>query len=137
MRPNPDERTGATPAPRAARPQPSPSPAVAWREIGRAEHGDALWITWIGFADDRGREAFYRSLVVADDAIAVSVEREAASGDGGTRAVHRGRCGPPPPDDATSIEERAARLLAAADEAVAKAGGGRARRVAGAQPDAG
>jgi hypothetical protein len=47
---------------------------MTWREIGRAEHGDRLWITWISFADGRGPggDALYRSLVVADGAIAVA-----------------------------------------------------------------
>ena len=149
MTPDPaDERTGTAPAPgaptSAAAPLP-PSPAVAWREIGRAEHGDPLWVTWIGFADGRGRggTALYRSLVVADDAIAVAVEREPPSGAGAPRPVHRGRCGPPPPDDIRGPEERAAPLLAAADEAVARAatavarGGDRTQPGTGAQPDVG
>ncbi len=144
MTPNPaDERTGAASEPGAAPPQ--PSPAVAWQEIGRAEHGDPLWITWIGFAHGRGRgsTALYRSLVVADDAIEVAVAREPPSGSGAPRPVHRGWCGPPPPDDARGVEERAAPLLAAADEAVACAttavarGDARAQPGTGAQPDAG
>ena len=149
MTPNPaDERTrdapgGAAPPP----PPPSPSPAVEWREIGRGEHGDALWVTWIGFADGRGRggSALYRSLVVADDAIEVAVEREPPSGAGAPRPVHRGRCGPPPPDDIRGLEERAAPLLAAADEAAARAsaatamagGVGRTHPGVGAQSDLG
>ena len=146
MTPNPaDERTGAAPMPGAAPSSPSPSsrPAVAWREIGRGERGHARWVTWIGFPDDSGRgDAFYRSLVVADDAIAVAVEREPPSGFGAPRPVHRGWCGPPP-DDARSVEERAAPLLAAADEAVARAvtatarGRDRVQPGTGAQPDAG
>ena len=125
MKPNPDERAEAASAQGAAppvSPPPSPLPTVAWCEIGRAERGDALWIAWIGFADGRGSggEALYRSLVVADDAIAVSVEREPRSGAGAPRPVHRGWCGPPPPDDARGLEERAAPLLAAADEAAAR-----------------
>ena len=145
MTPDPaDESTGAAPAPGAA-PVP-PSPAVAWREIGRAEHGDPLWITWIGFADGRGRggTALYRSLVVADDAIAVAVEREPPPGAGVLpRPVHRGWCGPPPADDARGVEERAAPLLTTADEAAARAvtavarGDARAQPGTGAQPDAG
>ena len=141
MRPDPaDESTGAAPAPGAA-PMP-PSPAVAWREIGRAEHGDPLWITWIGFADGRGRggTALYRSLVVADDAIAVAVEREPPSGTGAPRPVHHGWCGPPPRDDARGVEERAAPLLAAADEAASRAAAKAAAHAqpgTGAQPDAG
>ena len=152
MKSNPDKSTGAAPAPGATppsapvSPSPSPAPVVAWREIGRAERGDALWITWIGFPDGhggRGGEALYRSLVVADDAIAVAVEREPPSGAGAPRPVHRGRCGPPPPDDARGVEERAAPLLAAADEAVTRAvtavarGDARAQPGMGAQPDAG
>jgi hypothetical protein len=144
MTPNPaDDGTGAAPAPGAARKP--PSPAVAWREIGRAEHGDPLWIMWIGFADGRGPggDALYRSLIVADDAIAVAVEREPPSDAGAPRPVHRGWCGPPPPDDARGVEERAAPLLAAADEAVARAvtavarGRDRTQPGTGAQPDAG
>ena len=139
-----DERTEAAPAPGAAPPR--PSPAVAWNEIGRGEHGGALWVTWIGFADGRGAragDALYRSLVVADDAIEVAVEREPPSGAGAPRPVHRGRCGPPPPDDARGVEERAAPLLAAADAAAARAvtamarGRDRARPGTDGQPDAG
>ena len=140
-----DERTEAAPAPGAARML--PLPAVAWREIGRGEHGDARWVTWIGFAPGRGAragDALYRSLVVADDAIEVAVEREPPpSGTGAPRPVHRGRCGPPPPDDARGVEERAVPLLAAADAAVARAvtavprGGDCAQPGTGAQPDAG
>jgi hypothetical protein len=146
MTPDPaDEGTGAAPAPGAAPTLPSPSPsspAVAWREIGRGERGTTRWVTWIGFADDRGGRggAFYRSMVVADDAIEVAVEREPLSGAGAPRPVHRGRCGPPPPDDAKGIEERIAPLLAAADEAaarVARADASRARPRGGAQPDVG
>jgi len=146
MTPDPaDESTGAAPAPGAAPmpPSPSRSPAVTWREIGRAEHGDPLWVTWIAFADGRGGDALYRSLVVADNAIAVAVEREPPSGSGAPRPVHRGWCGPPPPDDARGVEDRAAPLLAAADEAVARAvtavarGRDRAQPGTGAQPDAG
>ena len=114
---------------------------MAWREIGRSERGDARWVTWVGFADGRGRggTALYRSLVVADDAIAVAVEREPPSGAGAPRPLHRGRCGPPPPDDARGVEERAAPLLAAADKAVAAVarGDARAQPGTGAQPDAG
>jgi hypothetical protein len=118
---------------------------VAWHEIGRAEQGDPLWITWIGFMDGRGRggDALYRSLVVADDAIEVAVEREPPSGAGAPRPVHRGWCGPPPPDDARGVEERAAPLLAAADAAAARAvaamarGRDRARPGTDGQPDAG
>ena len=145
MRSDPaDERTGATPAPGAAPPShPPPAPAMTWREIGRAERGDALWVTWIGFADGHGRgDALYRSLVVAGGAIAVAVEQEPPSGAGAPRPVHRGWCGPPLPDDARGVEERAAPLLAAADEAAARAAtradDGRARPGEGARrPDAG
>ena len=82
-------------------------------------------MTWIGFAPwrrARAGDALYRSLVVADDAIEVAVEREPPpSGTGAPRPVHRGRCGPPPPDDARGVEERAAPLLAAADAAASRA----------------
>lgn len=98
----------------------APTPAAAWREFGRAERGDALWITWIAVLGGRG-DALYRSLVVADGAIAVSVELLPCRG-GGSRAVHRGRCTLPALDDAQSIEGRAASLLAAADEALARTG---------------
>lgn len=115
---------------------------MAWREIGRSGHGDARWVAWIGFADGRGRgEALYRSLVAADDAIEVAVEREPPSGTGPPRPIHRGRCSPPPPDDTRGFEERAAPLLAAADEAAARAaaarGGDRTQPGTGAQPDVG
>jgi hypothetical protein len=95
-------------------------PTAAWRETGRAERGDALWITWMAFLGDRG-DVLYRSLVVADGAIAVSVEWEPQPGGGAARTIHRGRCGLPQPDDARSVEGRAALLLAAADKAVSRA----------------
>ena len=104
------------PTPGAALPQP---PAVPWREIGRAEPDDALWITWVAFLG-AGGDVLYRSLVVADGAIAVAVELEPWLGNGTTRAIHRGRCGLPPADDAYGFEGRAALLLAAADKAVAR-----------------
>jgi hypothetical protein len=107
----------AAPSPGAAPPSP---PAAAWREIGRAEPGEALWVTWVAFLGDGG-DALYRSLVVADGAIEVSVELQPRSGAGGARTVHRGRCGLPSPDDARGIESRAALLLAAADKTVSRA----------------
>ena len=117
VRLNSGGRDMAAPPPGAA---PSPPPITAWCETGRAEPGDALWITWMASLGDRG-DVLYRSLVVADGAIAVSVEWEPRPGGGAVRAIHRGRCGLPPSDDARGVEGRAALLLAAADKAVARA----------------
>lgn len=134
--PRPGEQTLCEPA--AAALSSPPWPAVAWRETGRAGRGDALWITWIAVVEGCG-DTFYRSMVVADGGIEVSVEREPRSGGGAPRALHRGRCGLPPDDSGDGVEERAAALLAAADDAVARAAdaGGRARTNKGAEPDKG
>jgi hypothetical protein len=65
-----------------------------------------------------GGDALYRSLVVADGAIAVTLDFH-SRGVSGTRTVHRGRCGLPPDPEQTA--ERVRLLLAAADRAAAKA----------------
>jgi hypothetical protein len=61
-----------------------------------------------------GSDALYRSLVVADGAIAVTIDFH-SRGVPGTRTVHRGRCGLPQDPDQTA--ERVRLLLAAADRA--------------------
>ena len=67
-----------------------------------------------------GGDALYRSLVLADGAIAVTVELHACRGGSGPRTVHRGRCGlPPDPEEAA---ERVRLLLRAADRAAAEVG---------------
>jgi hypothetical protein len=65
-----------------------------------------------------GGDALYRSLVVADGAIAVTVELH-SRGVSGTRTIHRGRCGLPRDPERTA--ERVRLLLGAADRAAAKA----------------
>ena len=101
----------------ATAPPPLPS-APVWCEIGRPSSGEAQdWTTWVSPLGD-GDEALYRSLVLADGAIAVTVDLHARDVPG-TRTVHRGRCGLP--RDPDQIAERVRLLLGAADRAAAKA----------------
>ena len=65
-----------------------------------------------------GGDALYRSLVLADGAIAVTVELH-SPGAPEPRTIHRGRCGLPPDPERTA--ERVGLLLAVADKAVARA----------------
>jgi hypothetical protein len=105
--------------PSTAPPQP---PAPAWREFGRPSPEEAqVWATWVaplGRSGDGG-DALYRSLVLADGAIAVTVELLSRRGGSGPRTVHRGQCGLPP--DPEQIAERVRLLLGAADRAAARA----------------
>ena len=95
-----------------------PPPAPVWCEIGRPTPGEAQdWTTRVSPLGDGG-DALYRSLVLADGAIAVTVELH-ARGVSGTRTIHRGRCGLPRDPEQTA--ERARLLLGAADRAAAKA----------------
>jgi hypothetical protein len=95
-----------------------PPPAPVWCEIGRPSPGEAQdWATWVSPLGDGG-DALYRSLVLADGAIAVTVDLH-SRGLSGTRTIHRGRCGLPRDPERTA--ERARLLLAAADRAAAKA----------------
>jgi len=95
-----------------------PPPAPVWCEIGRPSPGEAqVWTTWVAPLGEGG-DALYRSLVLADGAIAVTVELH-ARGVSGMRPIHRGRCGLPRDPDRTA--ERVRLLLAAADRAAAKA----------------
>ena len=124
MTPNPaDEGTGAAPAPGAAPTLPSPSPsspAVAWREIGRGERGTRAGSRGSASRTTGGRgDAFYRSMVVADDAIEVAVEREPPYRRRGA-AARAPRPVRPAAGRRRGIEERAAPLLAAADKAAAR-----------------
>jgi hypothetical protein len=92
--------------------------APVWREFGRPSSGEAQdWTTWEAPLGEGG-DALYRSLVLADGAIAVTVElhlREAS----GPQTIHRGRCGLPRDPDQTA--ERVRLLLGAADRAAARA----------------
>ena len=95
-----------------------PLPSV-WFEIGRPSPGEAQdWATWVLPFGEGGGDALYRSLVVADGAIAVTVELHSPRVSA-PRTVHRGRCGLPRDPDQTA--ERVRLLLAAADRAAAKA----------------
>ena len=96
---------------------PVPSTPV-WFEIGRPSPGEAQdWAAWVSPLGDGG-DALYRSLVLADGAIAVTVDLH-SRGVSGTRTIHRGRCGLPRDPDQTA--ERVRLLLAVADKAVARA----------------
>ena len=66
-----------------------------------------------------GGDALYRSLVLEDGAIAVTVELLSRRGGAAPRTIHRGRCGLPPDPEQTA--ERVRLLLEAADRAVAQA----------------
>ncbi len=100
-----------------ATPPPQPS-APEWREIGRPSPGEAQdWATWVSPLGDGG-DALYRSLVLADGAIAVAVELH-SRGASAPRTVHRGRCGLPL--DADQTAERIRLLLGAADRAAERA----------------
>ena len=96
---------------------PLPSTLV-WFEIGRPSPGEAQdSATWVLPLGDGG-DALYRSLVLADGAIAVTVELHSPRVSA-PRTVHRGRCGLPRDPEQTA--ERARLLLGAADRAAAKA----------------
>ena len=108
--------------PSTAPPEPPLPPAPAWQEIGRPSPDEAQdWATWVApLGRGGGRAAaLYRSLVLADGAIAVTVELHAGRGGSGPRTVHRGRCGLPPDPERTG--ELVRLLLGAADRAAAKA----------------
>jgi len=97
---------------------PLPSTPLLWREFGRPSSGEAQdWTTWEAPLGEGG-DALYRSLVLADGAIAVTVELQ-SRGAPETRTIHRGRCGLPRDPDQTA--ERVRLLLAVADKAVARA----------------
>ncbi len=101
--------------PATAPPLPS---APVWRELGRPSPGEAQdWTTWVLPLGESG-DALYRSLVLADGAIAVTVELHSRRRSG-PRTIHRGRCGLPPDPEQTAEHVRL--LLGAADRAVAKA----------------
>ena len=62
-------------------------PAPAWMEVGRPSPGEAQhWATWVAPLDRGVGDALYRSLVLADGAVAVTVDictrRHAAAGPG-------------------------------------------------------
>ena len=97
---------------------PLPSTSLFWREFGRPSSGEAQdWTTWEAPLGEGG-DALYRSLVLADGAIAVTVELQ-SRGAPETRTIHRGRCGLPRDPDQTA--ERVRLLLGAADRAAARA----------------
>jgi hypothetical protein len=99
-------------------PQPAKPPVPVWWEIGRPSPGEAPdWITWVAPLGDHG-EAFYRSLVVADGSIVVTVELHLRRGSR-HQTIHRGRCGLS--QDAGLTPEGVRSLLTAADEAVERA----------------
>ncbi len=96
---------------------PLPS-APVWREFGRPSPGEAQdWTTWEAPLGDGG-DALYRSLVLADGAIAVTIDLYSRRRSG-PRTIHRGRCGLAPDPERTA--ERVRLLLAVADKAVARA----------------
>jgi hypothetical protein len=97
---------------------PSPPSTPVWDEFGRPSSGEAQdWTTWVLPLGDGG-DALYRSLVIGDGAIAVTIDLH-SGGVSGTRTIHRGRCGLPQAPD--RIAERVRLLLGAADRAAATA----------------
>ncbi len=102
--------------PSTAPPRP---PAPVWREVGRPSPGETQdWATWLSPLGGDGGDAFYRSLVLADGAVTVTVDLQSRH-QSGTRTVHRGRCGLP--RDPGQTVKRVRLLLAAADRAAAEA----------------
>ncbi len=97
---------------------PSQPSAPVWQELGRPSPcGAQDWATWVSPLGDGG-DALYRSLVLADGNIAVTIELHSPHGSG-PRTVHRGRCGMPP--DPGEAAERVRLLLGAADRAASRA----------------
>ncbi len=93
-------------------------PDPVWWEIGRPSPEEPPdWITWVAPLSDRGA-ALYRSLVVADGSIALTVEFHRPRGSG-HQIIYRGRCDVP--QDPEPVAERISTLLRAADEAVSTA----------------
>jgi len=83
-----------------------------WMEIGRAmPDGDAPWTVWMALLPDGG--ALYRMLVIADDAVTVTIEQQPCRG-AGMRTLHKGRRYLPPKADGDALADS---LLATADEA--------------------
>jgi hypothetical protein len=96
---------------------PPPPHAPAWRELGRAEVGGAPpWTVWVAPLDGCGG-ALYRTLVVADSAVAVAVDLLPRPG-AATQVIYRGRSDLP----RHAAAERVRGLLAAAEEASLRAG---------------
>ncbi len=97
---------------------PATPPSLVWWEIGRPSPGETPdWITWVAPLGGRGA-ALYRTLVVADGSLALTVEFHPRCGSG-RQIIYRGRCGlPQVPEPAA---ERISALLRAADGAVSKA----------------
>ncbi len=111
----------------ATAPQPLPPSALVRCEVGGSSPGEAQdWATWVSPLGGDGGDALYRSLVLADGAIAVTVELD-VRGVAGTRTVHHGRCGLPSHPQQTA--ERVRLLLAAADRAAARASRARAEAI--------
>lgn len=105
--------------PRTAAPSASASP-LAWHEVGRSwpPGSAAEWTAWVAPLGGRGGGALYRSLVLADGAIVVTIDLLPQRG-AGAGVVHRGRCDLP--RDATEVAQRVRLLLVAADEAALRA----------------
>ncbi|CAA9265813.1 MAG: hypothetical protein AVDCRST_MAG27-3348 [uncultured Craurococcus sp.] len=98
--------------------QPATPPHPVWWEIGRPSPEEAAdWITWVAPLGDRGA-ALYRTLVVADGSVALTVEFHRRRGSG-QQIIYRGRCGLQ--HDPEPAAERISALLKAADGAVSKA----------------
>jgi hypothetical protein len=98
-------------------PPPATPPVPVWWEIGRPSPEEApAWITWVAPLDDRGA-AIYRTLVVADGSIGVTIDFHPCHGSS-HRTIYRGRHALP--QDPKRATGRFHALLKAADEAVSK-----------------
>jgi len=90
--------------------------SLTWVEIGGAVPGStARWAAWIALLG--GKDALYRTLVVAEGSATVVVELQAQHPPV-TRTLHRGGCRLPPD---TEDNEPIQRLLDMADEAACTA----------------
>jgi hypothetical protein len=89
-----------------------PPISFSWVEIGGAEPGgNARWATWIALLG--GKDALYRTLVVANGSASVVIELQAQHPPV-TQTLHRGGCRLPPE---TGDDGPIQRLLDVADEA--------------------
>jgi hypothetical protein len=98
--------------------QPATPPDPVWWEIGRPSPEEpADWISWVAPLGDRGA-TLYRTLVIADGSIALTVEFHPRRGSG-HQIIYRGRCDVP--QEPEPVAERVSALLRAAAGAVGKA----------------
>ena len=99
-------------------PKPFLASAPVWQEFGRPSPDEAqTWITWVAPIGEDG-DAVYRSLWLADGAVAVTVDLH-VPGQAGVQTIHRGRCRLPGNQDQAQTAGRIHLLLGMSDRAVA------------------